>query len=496
MQHTSLESQLRQAIACVIGRENCNSIGLNDDLRDAGFDSLNAAELSDQLIRRFGVDPLRQLESITIEELMLWIREHQASGTNTSVGSNSCSLSTVVPRVDRLDVVQSIESFPLAIDDLVPNSLLLVLHFEGDVSPFVGEAIQSGLNAFPQLAGQIAGSPTPFEMRVEPSEHGVTLEWDQESETPNHTNEDCASAKEHSRYLPSAAQQTGHHLIRAPLFAAKVTRLNAGGSAVGLMMSHMLIDGVGLGLFLMTCAAKLHGRRVPIVQHDRSALDMSQQESRPLPPWYVVDDGLAREREWELADRYELSVFQINDDRLREKMHDVNASPWYAVTSMLCHELQMLAGYSELAMWCDIRGQLGIPRNYTGNVGCYWHESLDRKESWMELTARLRHTFGSYRRFADVYAAVKGRQQSNIPVRWLGTESHVLPVNLVPFSVAGLNLGTGPPSDAHLLTRNLHGLRISRSPSEPAFAVEACLPAPWATSLQQRLADMNLTDQP
>ena len=145
--------------------------------------------------------------------------------------------------------------------------------------------------------------------------------------------------------------------------------------------------------------------------------------------------------------------------------------------------------FTELAFWCDVRGDLGISDLYTGNVGCYWHIPYRKDLAPDERADLLAEptTEQGKARVADVYRALKTAEIERREIRWSGLQSHVLPVNLVPYAHSLLDLGSGQAGFVRMLTRNVHGLRISRVATNDGFLVESCLPRTTNRSLVETL---------
>lgn len=472
MDRPTLVSGIRAAVGKVLQVREPDSIGLDDDLVQHGMDSLRSAELSDALVHRFGIDPMLELDRMTIGGIVDQVaRRGEDAGSERS---GSFARSTTVA---------------LAIDDLVPTSILLVLAYQGDVSPQVEQAIGYGLRAFPHFAGQIVGSESPFALEVQPDSRDVPIEHEsteafQLSDLPKLSRSEWI---EH--FLPTASTEVRDEILRWPLLAVRTTRLADGGSVLGMLISHMLVDGIGLGLFLMHCCVGLRRWKLPQPNHSRRVLHASSDPDAKLPPWYVQSDPDESDREWNLAHRYPVALLSVMDDALQPLRDDAESSLWFLLTALLCQELSVAGGYTEAAMWCDVRGKLSIPRTYTGNVGCYWHESIKSPdESVAALASRLRQATDSNvsPQVVQTYQAIKQHELDGRRVRWLGTSLHVLPINLVPYSTSVLDFGSGGPVLARILTRNLHGLRISRIPDRAGFLVEACLPPELAATLVER----------
>ncbi|MEM1069093.1 MAG: acyltransferase [Planctomycetota bacterium] len=452
-----------------------NAIKSSDELTLFGLDSLSRYELADLLLERFGFDPLQEMEDApTIEKLVEAVAKQIEQKTLTE-------RPTLEPsnRPSTLHPVSKTSDIELAIDDLVPKSISLIIGYDDDISDHVVGAFQAGLNAFPHFAGRIQGELNPLQLIVESTEDGIPFEWGSSDSLTTKEWESVSSEHWTMDFLPSSATISGG-LVRSPLLAVKTTRLKDGGSVLGLFLSHMLVDGVGLGLFFLHCAAAHRDVPAPTPIHDRSMLASNLAGPAALPSWYRTDRNDESIREWDLAEKSKVCVFSIGDRDLPKRLTTDNSGPnaWYGLTSFLCHQLSRLSGLDTVAMWCDLRGSLSIPRTYSGNVGCYWHERITEPDDGIAgLASRLRtNASAGSSHVQAIYRAVKQRQLQGESVRWCGTEPNVLPVNLVPFSMEPLDLGVGKPRFLRNLTRNLHGLRISRAPQRADFIVEVCLP--------------------
>ena len=296
-------------------------------------------------------------------------------------------------------------------------------------------------------------------------------------------------------FFPTA-KSGSDELIRFPLLAIQVTSIADGGSVIGMLASHMLVDGVGLTLFSKHCMSALKDVTAPPVIHSREVLASNLDGNFELPSWYEKTDSHSpSEREWEMSERYALTVFTVDEARLRNAAANHEASAWIQLTTLLCRELSEWGGFSEAAFWCNVRGSLSIPSTYTGNVGCYWHETLHgHAESATDLAQRLRTAtqLDGSRQVAETYLAVKQAELAGQTIHWTGTQDHVLPINLVPYSPSTFNFGAGGPQYSRLLTRNVHGLRITRVPNRREFVVEASLPLVTAEQLPEKCQRLGL----
>ena len=389
----------------------------------------------------------------------------------------------------------------LARDDLVPISLLAVLAYSYDLSGELSVAIQRGLNAFPHFAGRLSGTLAPFQLAVEADGRGVAIERARcdavkLGELPSLSDDDVTAL-----FLPSGSERARSEFLRTPLFAVKLTKLAENACVLGLLVSHVLVDGTGLALFMQHCARHRQDLVPPL--HSRSVLKRCASRSAELPPWYIQSDQRASgEREWALAQRFGALAYLAENEDLRRLFGESGSSRWFGLTALLCDELQKWGGYREVALWCDVRG--AIPPTYTGNVGCYWHEPIrPAGDETRRLSTRLRQAVFPSKSSGvkssgvwETFCAIQQAESDGDEVCWQGTDPAVLPVNLVPYSTSGLDFGSGGPRFARALTRNLHGLRISRSVDRKSFVIEMCLPDRFAERLAEGCRARGLGLQP
>ena len=188
MDESQILLEVRAAAAKVFEISNPDAVGIDEDLTLHGLDSLKMAELAGELIQRFGVDPLMaagepmlELDQLTIRELTNRVTAILDGNSSAAENGDPESDLATQARADvaaiggqvRLLPIQSSSRLPLASDDLVPTSMLVVLAYDYSIVEQVPEAIQRGLEAFPQFAGRLDGNMTPFSLVVEPDDTGV-----------------------------------------------------------------------------------------------------------------------------------------------------------------------------------------------------------------------------------------------------------------------------------------------------------------------------------
>lgn len=353
-------------------------------------------------------------------------------------------------------------------------------------SSLLSSALQSGLDVFPHLAGRISGSLEPFDLKIKSSNAPVELELTESQRQLHITDLEALSISEHfSSFAPSSSSNIPHSSANfdQPLLQVRLTSLPVTGiSVLGLFVSHMALDGTGLSLFLRRCMAGMEGVSTVEAVHDRQVLQLADIDPLPqLPHGYVVAnrDTPVRTREWDFSSQCSLKVFTLDVQAVSSYLN-VNSlrSARFGLTALLCSDLARAnSNFTEIALWCDPRGTNGIPKSYTGNVGCYLHLPLISGHIG-ELTRELTSiaTRDGFARIARTYRSLKSAEWQGQTVVWDGLAAGVLPVNLVTYAHSDAKIRNAVPGFAQMLTRNLHGLRISLTPDGRRFLVEVCLP--------------------
>ena len=469
------------------------TIAADSDLRLCGMDSLKWADLCETLSAEFDVILSMEIDKPTLNEIASQILTQIDSRSNRDFSEGRAITSQ--PETVRLKTQNPCPEVSLALDDLVPTNILLLIAFRYDASDRLIDGIKQGLEIFPHLAGRLAWAGDPSSATIQADPAGVLVERRSTNKISLPSIGELTREQLVDHFFPSGTSECLRGASQSPLLSVRTTSIQ-GGSVIGIVASHRVVDGTGLALFLGHCMGGV--QHVPI--HDRAVLArhlLSDSESRQhseQPHWYInatsaiepLGSGMT---EWELAQTFPVDVFTIHENELRDLFTGDQSSTWFQLTALLCEECATL-NYREAAFWCDVRGSLRIPRTYTGNVGCYWHEKIGLPdESTLNLAKRLRAGTGDRNRIATVYSAVKLAELENRPLRWTGTAQHVLPINLVPHFSSMLNFGGGGPVMTRILTRNVHGIRISRAPRDTGFLVEVCLPEDHVRQLRIKLQD-------
>lgn len=409
-------------------------------------------------------------------------------------------------------------SIALTVDDFVPTSMVLALAY-----PFVtdpqgfAQATQTGLDAFPHLTGKLDGDWMSMDYRIVPSSESIQVEFEATDEELGLSQLQSLSASEIlKRFGPSIARDVdlSQFAEGLPLFAARLTNLpRVPMSIVVLMVSHIAIDGVGLAMFLNHCIAGTTGEKARYsVTHDRSVLQnvlldtgadsktgglTVPVESIRLPSHYSAFD-LANLPEmmqaWESTMSQSTEYWTVGIENV--DIFDSNGiTPTRTgVSALLSHWLaEYNPAYQELALWCNTRGLLGIPKTYTGNTGCYLHLPLVSM-SPTEIERSL-HGVATPKGFAEItntYRALKQAELNGILPLWNGMRPEVLPLNMVTYPRMSSDVAGVPPSFAKMLTRNLHGLRTAGTPDGKGVMVEATLPDAEKEMLVQRCKQLGI----
>ncbi|MEM7313995.1 MAG: phosphopantetheine-binding protein, partial [Planctomycetota bacterium] len=472
--------QLREEAAAILGLDTPEAVDPSLPLVDFGLDSLRLVELNAFFEEKYGVGlPLVAPHLLSVAQLAQHLEETLRLKQATPPKLGRFETDDAEPS-DRILHPQSAQQLlNLSSDDVVPNSMILVMGFPEKITAGVFlRALQGGLDAFPHLAGRVCGDFFSPDFRIEPDSDGIRVEFRTIKGRPSFAELELTGDNElRQQFAPTAVNSSSEE--RQPLFAARLTDFeDESGTVLAFFVSHIALDGVGAAHLFYEMMASIHNIPHRELDHHRQHLQQASSAAKlpaALPHWYLSKnrpDGA--DHEWNLAQNYGADVYRISDRQLGD-----GSSDWLQLIEHLWSLLNEKCGadYRELAFWCDVRGSLGISDNYTGNVGCYWHcKTADQLAFPGTPEGRAR--------IAGIYQGLKYAEKNRRPVSWIGVEGHVLPVNLVPFSHTSLNFGGGRLQFARMLTRNVHGLRVSRSVSGDAFLVEACLPP----SIRQALA--------
>ena len=414
------------------------------------------------------------------------------------------------------DDILSVPALPFAPlrlcrDDVLPVSMVLLLGYARRLDPVaLRGALQTALQAFPHLTARLHLNLQPLEAKLVPGDREVRLEWIREGQPALFNLQDLESLDQETlfhRFAPSAAVTalTPLQALQAPILQLRLTWLaDSEACVLGVMASHMAVDGSGLGLFLSHLTAALSGAGAPAVVHDRRhTFPDSMPKDAVLPPHYTEVPLLSMamaEGQDKLAST-PATVFSVPLDSLSGlENHPGKKSPTEARLFLAAHLCQEVAALQPrrrtLALWCNTRGLGHVPRNYTGNTGCYAHSPLepgDANGCYRHLKRTITRT--GFAAISDTYARLKAAEAAGRYVFWDGPGDHLLSLNLVPHSRGAADFGKGGPEYAQLLTRNVSGLRLYGSPDGKRLVVEACLPAAHGSALMEGCGRLGLPVQ-
>ncbi len=364
--------------------------------------------------------------------------------------------------------------------------MVLLLGYKRRLDPIaLREAMKKALQAFPHLSARIDLNLQPLRAELVPSDRELQLEWIRSGEPLSQPLEDQNQATLFARFAPSAAAsaRTPMQALQSPLLQLRLTWLpESEGCVLGVMVSHMVMDGSGLALFLAHMIAAMRGGSAPDVVHDRRhTFPDILPAAAGLPPHYVEVPQLSLAMA-EGADTLASStptVFSLSLAELRRSMADKSSTEARLyLAAHLCQEVAARQlGRRTLALWCNARGLGHVPRNYTGNAGCYTHVPLEPGNTqgcYQNLKRTITRT--GFAEIKDAYGRLKSAEAAGRVVFWNGPGENLLSLNLVPPARGAADFGQGGPDYAQLLTRNVSGLRLYSSADGERLVVEACLP--------------------
>ena len=393
----------------------------------------------------------------------------------------------------------------LCLDDALPVSMVLLLGYRRRLDPAaLRDALETALQTFPHLGGRLHLEWQPLRAELAPGNRDVQVEWIRDVNAVLQDLESLDQDSLVSLFAPSAASmaRTPTQALQAPLLQLRLSWLSDSEACVlALMASHMALDGSGLALFLEHMTAAIRGGSAPPVIHDRRvtfpdplpadmALPPEHREVPHLSPAMAQDqDPLAASR---------ATVFSITHDSLERQLGAGSLTgARLLLAARLAQEAAALQpGRNTLALWCNARGLGHVPRNYTGNAGCYMHLPLEPgdPQRCYALLKRL-ITREGFAGIADTYARLKAAEASGRYVLWSGPGDHLLSLNLVPHARGAADFGQGVPVYAQLMTRNVSGLRLFGSPDGNRLVVEAALPPGHGDALMDVCERLGLSVQ-
>jgi hypothetical protein len=387
----------------------------------------------------------------------------------------------------------------LCLDDVLPVSMVLLLGYNYRLDPIVlRTSLQTALQVFPHLSARIHLNLEPLQADLVPGDNEVQIEWIRAKPSSLQATESLESLTSLDQdtlfacFAPSLAAtvRTPMQALQAPLLQLRLTWLSDSDACVlGVMVSHMVLDGTGLALFLNHLTAALQGGIAPTVVHDRHyTFPESLAKGTDLPEHYqeIPHLSLAMAQGQDNLAPCQVTVFSVAVESLEKHLGTRSlADARLFLAAHLCQEVAaMQPRRRTLALWCNTRGLGHVPRNYTGNAGCYMHfplESGDPGHCYQNLKRAI--TRNGFAKITDTYAHLKAAEAAGRYVFWNGPGEDLLSLNLVPHVRGAADFGRGIPVYAQLLTRNVSGLRIYSSPDGQRLVVEVSLPTPHGAAL-------------
>ena len=359
-------------------------------------------------------------------------------------------------------------------DDL-PKDIMWVGMYAGLVeAEKVAMLFEAGLKHFPHLTGRLCKQT----WQIVPAERDLEIELMKTKAKVDSRDLEALPVEElGSRYLPNEDKWHGQNY----LLGVRILHLvNINKTIIGLRISHCVVDGAGLGLILKTGLLELMGKDPLLPIHDRAAFkncrnkEVSSNVPSNIPQGYQTLEQNSESLRDEVNGTQESIMFTIAISEIKEKWQcksliesRVHLAAWL---SSECKKAE--PKLKELAAWCDVRGIRGFPQSFTGNCGCFVHYPLATDHQtmagyWKQLTGRK-----GFKKIADIFAQLQVAEMTNQPLLWKNDDS-ILQINIVPHSLAHFDFGYGKAEFGLLLARNSPGIRISVTPDDRHFLIEA-----------------------
>lgn len=346
----------------------------------------------------------------------------------------------------------------LCLDDVLPVSMVLLMGFNYRINPVeLRRALQITLQAFPHLSGRIQVSLQPFHAELVPAENDIHIEWIRNGQSLSTSIESSESSQVtgssalqiletldqetlYLRFAPSAANVSPALIqaLQAPLLQLRLTWIPEQNICVlGVMASHIALDGIGLAFFLNHLSSAIFGRNAHEVIHDRHCTFPHTPILNGLFPsqYREVPNLLTIAQDQDPHASSHATVFSIMLDDLHH--HVGNSSSADSRFFLAAHLCQVAAGLqpgrNTLALWCNSRGLGHVPRHYTGNTGCYVHfplKSGDANGCYQHLKSTI--TRKGFAEITDTYARLKSAEAAGRYAFWIGPQDNLLSLNLVP----------------------------------------------------------------
>lgn len=374
-----------------------------------------------------------------------------------------------------IPVCPALEFPPVALsaDDLLPADIVMLLVYR-DLTADVAHALGAGLRAFPHLTGRVDGWPP----RIIP-DPGSPVVMETTASGDAFEPEDfqrIAPGRLLARFAP-VAREGGLFAVR------RVDFPRTGISTLCLRVSHIAVDGHGLGLFLAHASAAARSVAPPPLVHERSRLLHGD-----TPPSVAVPEAHI---EWAIKG----APGTLSPDVLAQGEPVWFAVPMeaaggrHAFAAWLCAETARLQpSLRRVAIWCNTRGRGAAPSTYTGNAGCYLHMDLSGDVAALAQEIRVLASRRGLERARRVHQAILRLRAAGRDIRWDGPHDDLLQLNLLSPPVEVADFGGGRPCFGLLLSRNSSGLRVFPSACVTRLVVEATLPPDVGAGLAEACA--------
>lgn len=408
---------------------------------------------------------------------------------------------------DEILVVPPFDFIPisLGLDDVLPVSMVLLVGYNYRIEPTaLRKALSVALQKFPHLSGQIQLSLQPLKALIVPSDREVILEWRETDQVNLQNLERLNEDNLLTFFAPSAVEKqlTPMQSLLAPLLQLRLTWLsNCDQCVLGVMASHLALDGFGLALFLNHLTGGMREKIPSVVIHDRQITFPDILFNQPILPKHYIelsDLSHALNQKPESSTDSTTTVFSVHLEDLKRcsGKQSLTDARFYLAAHLCLTVAEIQPSRRTLALWCNTRGFSHVPRNYTGNTGCYIHIPLEPGET-EQCFQLLKNTITrkGFSEIVETYSKLKAAESQGRMVFWNGPGEDLISVNLVPSFRDTANFGEGTPIYAELLTRNVSGIRIYSNPDGKRIVVEASFSNQICQRLRESLEELGLPIQ-
>ena len=396
------------------------------------------------------------------------------------------------------------EPLTLSVDDLLPVRMRFVIgyNYQVDISQLQA-AIRDTLKVFPHLTGKLDLNLNKFSARVVPCEREIPLSMSSSISWSLHQLNRYPKKKLDKLFLPLNQAMSLLEALNLPFIEFKVS-YNKSEMVIGLVISHMVLDGSGVGLFMTTLSSMLNPTASNSVKinseliHDRRIcypLSPSHFSREKLPCNYRVVDDLINvysqylessddKSEEAQVGVFSFSIHQIAKTRSFESLSDLRLFLLSEISEIIRN---VDPSIDTLSIWCSTRGITHVPRLYTGNTGCYVDYSFQAGGAYKQLKSLVSKK--GIRQIRETYHEIKSAEMHGKIVAWDNAHGNKLSINIVPRLAAVADLGEGDPLFAEILTRNVNGIRMFHSQDGRQIIVELSLAAAIISAVEGGLAN-------